>query len=133
MKKFLILFSFILLTLELESINIIPSQYVTYKSHSGIIVKSIVINENKSLTVTFSNENSSNYNRTGTYVTYSFDWYLSYKGKRVSDYYSDAIRCGKEGSHTVYFWPNEVPSGNEKYVTVQFKEKTQHVDRRDDF
>ena len=126
--------TFILLTNEIKSINIIPSQYVTCKSHSGVIVKSIVVNNDKSLTVTFKNENHSNYNSTGTYETYVFEWYLSYKGKRISDYYSDAIRCDKEGSHTVYFWPGEVSNGNEKYVTVQFRQEDSVIqkDRRDD-
>lgn len=133
MKKILLLLSIVFCAINVESINIIHSQYVTTKSHSGIVVKSITVNDDKSLTVTFSNENSSNYNSTGTYVTYSFDWYLSYKGKRISDYYTDAIRCGKEGSHRVYFWPGEVPVGNEKYITVQYKGKDKKTDRRDDF
>lgn len=133
MKKIFFLLLSLLFFLEGSSINIIPSRYETVKSHQGIIVKSIIVNENKTLTVIFSNENSSNYNTTGTYVTYSFDWYLSYKGKRISDYFTEAIRCGKESSRTVIFWPGEVPDGYEKYISVQLGRELRTKDRRDDF
>ena len=114
------------------AITIIPSQYETVKSHDGIIVKNITINDDKSLTIIFENANSSNYNTTGTYVTNAFEWYLSYKGKRVSDYYTEAIRCGQKSSHTVLYWPGEVPNGNEKYITVQLGREPKKRDRRDD-
>ncbi len=127
MKKLFIFILLFFVSVEANSVGF------TQKSHSGIIVESITINANESLTVTFRNTNSSNYNSTGVKMTYYFEWYLSYKGKRISDYYSDAIRFGQTGTHNVYFWPDEVPKGNEKYITVQFKEETQHTDRRDDF
>lgn len=114
------------------AITIIPSQYKTVQSHEGILVRNITINDDKSLTIIFENANSSNYNTTETYVTNTFEWYLSYKGKRVSDYYTEAIRCGQESSHTVLYWPGEVPSGNEKYITVQLGRERKKKDRRDD-
>ena len=132
MKRLLLLISVLFMALGVWSITIIPSQYETVKSHEGIIVKGIVVNSDKSLTVTFENVNSSNYSSTGTYVTNSFNWYLSYKGKRVSDYYSEAIRCGRESSRTVYYWPGEVPSGYEKYITVQLGKEKAKKDRRDE-
>lgn len=114
--------------------NFIPSTYVTINSHEGIIVQETTVNQDKSITATFKNINSSNYDSSGEIITYSFEWYLSYKGKRVSDYYTDALRCGKTTSHTVFIWPGEVPNGNEKYVTVQLGRERKAIkkDRRDD-
>lgn len=70
----------------------------------------------------------------------SFEWYLSYKGKRVSDYYksvflresvfADAITWSQ--SVKVWAWPDEVPVGHEKYVTVQLGREPRVKDRRDD-
>lgn len=116
------------------AITIIPSTYVTINSHEGIIVQGTTINQDKSITATFKNINSSNYDSSGEVITYSFEWYLSYKGKRVSDYYTDALRCGKTTSHTVFIWPGEVPNGYEKYVTVQLGRERKAIkkDRRDD-
>lgn len=117
-----------------RSINVIPSTYVTINSHDGIIVQGTTVNQDKSITVTFKNENSNNYDSSGEIRTYSFEWYLSYKGKRISDYYTDAVRCGKTASRTVHFWPGEVPVGHEKYITIQLgrERQTRERDRRDD-
>ena len=112
--------------------RIIPSTYVTVKSHDGILVQGTTLNKDKSITVTFKNENNSNYDTSGEIKTYSFDWYFSYKGKRISDYYTDAARCGKTVSHTAHFWPGTVPAGYEKYVTVQLGREKPKKDRRDD-
>ena len=112
-----------------RSLNIIPAENVTIKSKEGIVVQSTTVNEDKSITVTFMN---SNYNNDGERNTYNFEWYLSYKGKRVSDYYTEAIRCRQTGSRTVYYWPNTVPAGHEKYVSVQLGREPRKKDRRDD-
>ena|GEM_PF-5314480 len=111
-------------------LNIQESENVTIKSKEGIVVQGTIVNKDKSITVTFMN---SNYNNSGERNTYTFDWYLSYRGKRVSDYYSEAIRCRKTDSRTVYFWPNSVPAGHEKYVTVQLGREPRKKDRRDDY
>ena len=135
MKKLLYYFLLYLICISTQicfAITIIPSQYETVQSHEGIVVKNITINDDKSLTVNFENANSSNYSTTGTYVTNTFDWYLSYKGKRISDYYTEAIRCGQKSSHTVFYWPGEVPNGDEKYITVQLGRERKKRDRRDD-
>lgn len=117
-----------------RTINVTPTEYVTVNSHEGITIQGTTVNQDKSITVTFKNGNSNNYDSTGEIRTYSFEWYLSYKGKRISDYYTDAIRCGKDCSHTVNFWPGEVPSGYEKFITVQLgrEQKPKIKDRRDD-
>ena len=112
-----------------RSLNIITAENVTIKSQEGIVVQSTTVNEDKSITVTFMN---SNYNNDGERNTYNFEWYLSYKGKRVSDYYTEAIRCRQTGSRTVYYWPNTVPAGHEKYVSVQLGREPRKKDRRDD-
>lgn len=119
---------------QYQQLNIVHSTYTTVNSHAGILIQSTTLNQDKSITVTFKNGNSSNYDTSGEVVTNSFDWYFSYKGKRISDYYTDAARCGRTVSHTAYFWPGTVPAGYEKYVTVQLgREKPKpKKDRRDD-
>ena len=106
--------------------------YETISSSEGIVVKSITVNQDRSLTVEFFNSNRRGYER--AVINYSFEWYLSYKGKRVSDYYQESIVRDGSSTRKVYCWPGEVPAGNEKYVTVQFgKESTKPArDRRDD-
>lgn len=110
-------------------LNIQRSENVTVNSKEGIVVQATTINDDKSFTVTFMN---SNYNNDGERNTDIFEWYLSYKGKRVSDYYTEAIRCRQTGSRTVYYWPNTVPAGHEKYVSVQLGREPRKKDRRDD-
>ena len=123
-----------LATITCSAINIIPSTYETINSTQGILVKGTTINPDKSVTVLFENINGNNYNNSGEVITYAFEWYLSYKGKRVSEYYTDAIRCGRTTSHTVYIWPEEVPNGNEKFITVQLGREQKKIpkNRRDD-
>lgn len=113
-----------------HSLNIVSRDYVTNESFSGIVVSSVTPQEDGSYSVTLFN---SNYDSSYEAVTNSFDWYLSYKGKRVSDYFKSAIRSRNISTKTVLAWPDEVPKGNEKYVTVQFgRERTTPTDRRDD-
>ena len=109
--------------------NIVPTEDVTIKSKDGIVVQSTTVNADNSVTVTLYNSNS---NRDNERDTYTFEWYLSYKGKRVSDYYNEAVRCKRTASRTVYIWPGEVPNGNEKYVTVQLGREPRKKDPRDD-
>lgn len=112
-----------------RSLNIQRSENVTINSKEGIVVQATTVNDDKSITVTFMN---SNYNNDGERNTYNFEWYLSYKGERVSDYYTEAIRCRQTGSRTVYYWPNTVPVGHEKYVSVQLGREPRKKDPRDD-
>jgi hypothetical protein len=68
-------------------------------------------------------------NDTGTIdVTY----YLSYKGKRVSDYYYMSFCVSSPHGKNSVAWPDEVPKGYEKYVTVQLGKEKEKKDRRDD-
>ena len=115
-----------------RSMRISPAEYNTIQSHEGIDVVSIAPQTNGSYVVEFYN---SNYNDSGYYTSYNFTWYLSYKGKRVSDYFDTTIRCRKSGEKTVYAWPEDVPKGYEKYVTVQFGKEQKPIvkDRRDDY
>lgn len=112
---------------------VVPSfrepEYVTISSKDGISVKSITPNQNNSYTVVLSNGNRGNQ---GEITSYSFEWYLSYKGERVSDYYQETVRCGQSSSRTVYAWPGEVPAGNERYVTAQLGRQSAKRDPRDD-
>lgn len=109
--------------------NFVEPEYVTISSSQGINVRSIEASYDGSYLVTLSNSNRGNQ---GEITSYSFEWYLSYKGKRVSDYFQETIRCGQSSSRTVYCWPGEVPLGNERYVTVQLGREPARRDRRDD-
>ena len=75
----------------------------------------------------------------------SFVCYLSYSGKRVSDYYNCVVSGGGaqyrggsmswypgESSKNMFAWPNTVPKGHEKYVTAQLGKEPVKKDRRDD-
>ena len=107
-----------------------PPEHVQIQSYQGIEVQSLTYDRSSGFTVKFMN---TNYNRSDEKNSYCFDWYLSYKGKRVSDYYSSTIYCRREQVRTnVFCWPGEVPSGNERYVTIQFGKEKPKRDRRDD-
>ena len=111
-------------------IHIQSLEYNTNNSHVGIVVNSITPQSGGSYVVELYN---ANYSDEGCRTSYAFDWYLSYKGKRVSDYYSSTIRCRKTEQRTVRCWPDEVPRGYESYVTVQLGREKAPKDRRDDY
>lgn len=111
-------------------ISIASLEYVTHESHSGIEVSSITPQSDGSYLVTLYNTNHHDDGNTRT--SYHFTWYLSYKGKRVSDYYANTISCRKSASVTAYAWPGYVPRGNERYVTAQLGKEPRPKDRRDD-
>jgi len=97
------------------------------------------VNSDGTYTVHFENRNNSEVNVT---------FYLSYMGKQVSDNYNNTVPVGRYPrnlndeemtwltrsvgrlSLTLRAWPNAVPNGNEKYVTLQIVTKGR--DRRDD-
>ena len=132
MKRiFISVVSLFLCSLAFAQFTIVPSpEYVQIESSQGIEVKSLVFTGTKGYTVTFFNNN---YSRSDERNSYSFDWYLSYKGKRVSDYYSSSMFCRQQQIRSdIYAWPGSVPAGFEKYVTVQFGKEKPNRDRRDD-
>ena len=128
MKKIIIALILFAGTLTANAQNVMENEYsrpevITeeVESEKGIIVQSTTINSDKSITATFFNRNNKDFTaglRTFKYI-YVFKWYISYKVKRVSDYYTEYIPCQQTASRTVYIWPDEVPNGYEKYVTVQ--------------
>ena len=132
MKKLLLAFCCALFSLTVSaqayrSLNIIEPSYITYETHKGIEVDSITPQNNGSYIVKLYN---SNRNLQDERATYSFYWYLSYKGKRVSDYYKSALSCQKVEKKTAWAWPNEVPKGYERYVTVQLGKEPKVKDYR---
>ncbi len=133
MKKIIAFFLFtgmvICASAQYVPINIIRAEDVTINSKEGIVVQGTTVNQDRSITVTFMN---ANYDQDNERNTYTFEWYLSYKGKRVSDYYTEAVRCRRTKNRTVDFWPDEVPKGYEKYVTVQLGREPRKRDPRDD-
>jgi len=77
---------------------------------------------------------SQNVNRAEEQYATAFKFYLSYKGKRVSDYKMANSDYQYHFSCTCYVWPDSVPAGYEKYVTVQIGTEPSDIkkDRRDD-
>ena len=75
---------------------------------------------------------SQNVNRAEEQYATSFEYYLSYKGKRVSDYKSINSNYQHYFTSKCYVWPDAVPKGNEKYVTVQIGREPMKKDPRDD-
>lgn len=134
MKK--ILFSLLLCAISCVTglaepqLNIVGPTYSTVESISGIEVSAVIPQADGSYEVTLYNSNRDGYSYSEI-ITYSFEWYLSYKGKRCSDYYKSAIREGKKASKKVFAWPGVVPSGNERYVTVQLGREPKARDYRD--
>ena len=128
---FMLFLGVVTINAQYNTINVIREDYVTISSKEGICVTSVTPNQDKSYTVVLKNNNN---NAGGEIKNYCFDWYLSYKGKRVSDYFQETIRCGRTATRQVYCWPGEVPSGYERYVTVQLGKEQKPVkkDPRDD-
>lgn len=111
-------------------LDITTPERKTIFSYSNIDVQSIeYVDSTDVFSVCFMNEN---YNNEDEINTYSFEWYLSYKGERVSDYFTAAILCRRQLSKSVCAWPKRVPKGYEKYVSVQFGREPEKKDRRDD-
>lgn len=138
-KVFLLIYTIIFLIPSYgqaySGISIAGVEYNVHYSHTGIEVSSITPQPGGSYKVNMYNTNYSDpYDGVSYQTSYTFDWYLSYKGKRVSDYFKSTIRCRKSEEKTVYAWPDEIPSGYERYVTIQFgKEPVKIIkDRRDD-
>ncbi len=113
-----------------QQINVRMADRITTESSTGIVVNSIAYQNEGTFVVVLENTNHSAY---GTVTSNSFYWYLSYKGKRVSDYYQSTIRCGNTREANAVCWPSSVPSGYEKYVTVQLGREYEGKNRRDDF
>jgi hypothetical protein len=53
----------------------------------------------------------------------SFKFYLSYQGKRVSDYQQANSNYKYTFTCKCYVWPGKIPNGHEKYVSVQIGEE----------
>jgi len=112
-----------------QTINVVGPEYKTVKSTKGIVVQQASLNSDDSITVVLKNSNRCN---VPEIATYTFEWYLSFKGKRISDYFTASVRCDQSEKQTVYFWPDTVKPGQEKYITVQLGRKAKKKDRRDD-
>lgn len=105
--------------------------FTFYAQSDNISVTKIEVNTDGSYKVYFvdsSNVYFSDHNAT------AFIWYLSYKGKRVSDYFYSNSNGSRSFSRTGFAWPDEVPVGHEKYVTAQIGKESEsiHKDSRDD-
>ena len=73
-----------------------------------------------------------NTNRAVEQYATSFTFYLSYKGKRISDYQTANSNYKYHFTCTCYIWPNAIPKGHERYVTVQMGKEPIKKDPRDD-
>ncbi len=125
MKKIIVSILFMFLV-----ISTYGERYIINK-HVGIECSSITPQNDGAYIVCLYNTNDNHGYFINEFAYYSFTWYLSYKGQRVSDYYDSVIRCQSREEKTVYAWPGDVPKGYEKYVTVQFEKEAPKKDRRD--
>lgn len=125
MKKFLVLGLMLFGFSTLFAI-----EYVKVASYQGVVVENTTVNADKSITIDFKNSSPC---EIPEIATYTFEYYLSFKGKRISDYYNAAVRCKGHKTYTVYFWPDTVKAGQEKYITVQFGREQPKRDPRDDY
>lgn len=73
-----------------------------------------------------------NVNRVEEQYATSFEFYLSFKGSRISDYQKANSNYQHYFTIKCHIWPDAVPIGYEKYVTVQIGRETTKRDRRDD-
>ena len=103
-------------------------------AQNGISINKIEVNVDKngipdgSYSVTF-RDNTVRY--LGQDYPNNFTWYLSYKGKRVSDYYHSTATSMSSFTVKAVAWPDEIPKGNEKFVTAQLGKEPTKNDRRD--
>lgn len=113
-----LLFCLVISAQAYRGITIAPEpERITIYSFKGIEISSIAYGSDGTYSVTLMNQN---YNNSGERNSYNFQWYLSYKGKRVSDYYNSTIKCREQITVSkVLAWPGSVPKGYESYVTVQ--------------
>lgn len=135
MKKIAVFFALVISSLSFcvysepqayKSIRLKERTRTDYESSEGIQAQ--IKPEGDGYSITLFN---SNYNDSNDFTTYTFKWYLCYKGNRVSDYHQERMKCRDTEKKVVYAWPGEVPRGNEKYVTIQFGEEPRKKDRRD--
>ena len=77
-------------------------------------------------------QDSQNVDRAVEQYATSFKFYLSYQGKRVSDYQQANSNYKYKFTYNCYAWPGKVPNGHEKYVSVQIGGEPKKTDRRDD-
>lgn len=75
---------------------------------------------------------SQNVNRAVEQYATSFKFYLSYQGKRVSDYQQANSNYKYTFTCKCYAWPGKIPNGHEKYVSVQIGNEPRKKDPRDD-
>lgn len=112
----------------------IPAEKSTSTDVSAIFVQSIapIAGDENGYTIEFCD--TQNVNRAVEQYATSFKFYLSYKGKRVSDYRTANSNYKYRFTCTCYAWPGSVPAGYEKYICVQIGEEPSNVkrDRRDD-
>ena len=105
-------------------------------AQSGIVVRNIFVNVESggiSYMVTFA-DTSTRYLSNPNWAN-EFVWFLSYRGRRVSDYFSSVATSNQRFTVRAVAWPGEVPRGHERYVTAQLgRERTANRprDRRDD-
>lgn len=104
-------------------------QSTDMKAISVISVEPILDDKN-GYVITF--RDSQNTNRAVEQYATSFKFYLSYKGKRISEYQSVNSDYDYKFTCKCYVWPNIVPDGDEKYVSVQIGTEPRKKDSRDD-
>ena len=135
-KKILSLLLLLIVTIGASAQYVVPNfrsaDRYTSSNMSAISVEIItpISGDENCYEITFLD--SQNVNRAVEQYATSFKFYLSYKGKRVSEYQSANSNYKYTFTYKCYAWPDMVPKGYEKYVTVQIGNEPRKKDPRDD-
>lgn len=134
---FLLLFLFSLSAVEISSqAYVVPNfrsadRYTSDNDkYISVVSVSPISGDANGYTIEF--RDAQNVDRAVEQYATSFKFYLSYQGKRVSDYQQANSNYKYTFTCKCYAWPGKVPSGHEKYVTVQIGEEKRKKDPRDD-
>ena len=135
-KKILSLLLLLIVTIGASAQYVVPNfrsaDRYTSSNMSAISVEIItpISGDENCYEITFLD--SQNVNRAVEQYATSFKFYLSYIGKRVSEYQSANSNYKYTFTYKCYAWPDMVPKGYEKYVTVQIGNEPRKKDPRDD-
>lgn len=136
LKKKLTLVLFLIIAIGASAQYVVPNfRSADRYSSSNINAISIerispISGDENGYEITF--RDSQNIDRAVEQYATSFKFYLSYKGKRISDYKLANSNYKYTFIYKCYAWPNIVPKGHEKYVTVQIGNEPTEKDPRDD-
>lgn len=114
-----------------QTLNVRSADRYSSTNRSAISIESVtLVADGNGYEIKFCD--TQNVNRAVEQYATSFEYYLTYNGKRVSDYQTANSNYKYYFTSKCYTWPNAVPKGYENYVTVQLGREPAKKDSRDD-